>query len=91
MRNLKIESLPDNSNWIDKDIIILHSSFQCLKDFIEQEKGLEHANYNTYKKSIDECRELYNWWIGRMNNPEPEKEDTEMLIRLINIRNFLWT
>ena len=35
---LKIESLPDG--WRDKDEIILHASFQLLKDFVEKEKDI---------------------------------------------------
>jgi len=95
MRILRIESLPPmNVRWIDRDMIMLHSCFQILKDFIEKEKGLEHSNYETHKHFIEEAKFLYNWWNERVNvsnNLFQNEEDNEMLIRLIKIRLFLWT
>lgn len=95
MRILKIESLPDNKNWVDKDRIMLHACFQLLKDCVEQEKVLEHCNYETHKDFVDEGRFLYEWWLRHDDTKgttlEEEKEEREMLQRLINIREFLWT
>lgn len=92
---LKIKTL--NKGWHDKDEVLLHASFQCLVDFVEKEKGLTHANYESYNASIDEVKALYDWWKVRGNeslaytDDEVSNKDTEMLIRLITIRHFLWT
>ena len=99
MRYLRIKSLCSNKdNWIDRDVILLHASFQILTDYIELEKGDIYCNYETHKASVDELRFLYNWWKKRLlveirttNEKAQYKEDNEMLIRLINIRGFLWT
>jgi hypothetical protein len=100
---LKIQTL--SGDWCDKDIVMLHACFQLLTDCIEEEKlltgntdwnnDLEHTNA---KKEIEE---LYNWWTERKKLEQKEgindldrsqyQKDNEMLIRLINIRQYLWT
>jgi hypothetical protein len=38
MRKLKIESLQSKKQgWVDRDVIMLHSCFQLLKDCVEKE------------------------------------------------------
>ena len=98
MRNLKIESLqPKNENWVDRDIIMLHACFQILKDSVEKEHVDTHMNYATHKDTVDEIRFLYNWWIERVKNEkninqfDRDKEEDEMLIRLMGIRKTLWS
>jgi putative ATP-dependent endonuclease of the OLD family len=60
---LKIESLPEN--WRDKDEILLHASFQLLKNFIEQEKEIiEQINWKHDEETENAKSELdflYNW------------------------------
>ena len=95
MKNLKIISL--NKGWHDMDEIMLHACFQCVTNFVEKEDGLNHANYEAHKTSMDEVKELYDWWKIRGNqnlaytDTEISNKDTEMLIRAIKIRHFLWT
>ena len=95
MKNLKIQTLPTVKTWIDKDIIMLHACFQLLVDFVEKENGLTHCNYEHHKIFIDECRELYNWWLERRKkiytNDIEDTKDQEMLERLVKIRQFLCT
>jgi hypothetical protein len=95
MRLLKIESLPDTKQWVDRDEIMLHACFQILKDFIEKENGDTHCNYEAHKDRIDEIRFLNNWWADRCKREvfkvDYEIEDNEMLSRLMKIRLFLWT
>jgi hypothetical protein len=44
-RLLHIESLPSKreSQWLDRDLILLHAAFQVLVDFVEKEKPYETA------------------------------------------------
>lgn len=100
MRKLKIYSLPNEKIWRDKDLIMLHACFQLLKDCVEQEDVLNHCNYEVHKDFVDECRALYEWWeswlekeknINNFKSFSDEEEEQEMLLRLIKIRQFLWT
>lgn len=102
MRILKIHSLPPSTQWVDRDEIMLHACFQVLKDCVEKENLIPKDSVETecedkvHEKYVDEARFLYNWWNQRTNNDdnytiEQTKEDDEMLIRLMNIRTFLWT
>ena len=38
MRILKIDSLPNAKQWVDRDHIMLHACFQILQDCVEKEK-----------------------------------------------------
>lgn len=96
MRILKIESLPKVSPniWIDRDEIMLHACFQILKDCVEKESVDTDCNYEANKEFVDEVRFLYQWWESRKDKErkyETDKQDTEMLIRLMKIRTQLWT
>jgi hypothetical protein len=95
MRILKIESLPKiNVRWIDRDMIVLHSCFQILKDVVERENFLEVTPKKYNKDLWNEVEFLYNWWKERINvsnNLFQDEEDDEMLLRLMKIRKSLWT
>ena len=101
---LKIESL--TNRWCDKDVVILHASFQILKDYVEDEKEIfevidwDHSDET--KKAKTEILELYNWWSQRCKRDTADKidddldklqydEDNLMLKRLITVRRHLWT
>jgi hypothetical protein len=100
---LKIDTLSDG--WCDKDIVMLHACFQLLMDCIEKEDLLNgHTDWNYNDEFIfakKEIIELQEWWIERKKRAIEEtirdldesqySEDNAMLIRLINIRRFLWT
>ena len=93
MRILKITSLPPTKDsWVDRDMIMLHSCFQLLVDFVEKEDGLNQSDYEFYKETVDELKYLYDWW---QENKESVSIDDDVadkhLIRLINKRGFLWT
>lgn len=88
MRNLKIETLPNSKHWIDRDTVMLHTCFQILVDFVEKEDGLNHCNYEHHKESVDELKYLYEWW---KNYSEEDEMENKNLLRLINMRQFLWT
>ena len=93
MRILKIDSLPKVSKtWIDRDHIMLHACFQILQDCVEKENVDTHCNYEAHKDFVDEVRSLYKWWVKRKDfETDNDKEDDEMLIRLMKIRRMLRT
>jgi len=106
MKNPEILNIKTLSgDWFDKDIIMLHACFQLLTDCIEDEKLFTgHVDWNhdeEHKKAKDELEFLYNWWIKRKNKDleaeindlekEQYEEDNEMLVRLIKVRQYLWT
>ena len=92
MITLNIHSLKNDI--IDRDVLLLHSSFQILVDFVELEYGLDyHSHIDGFQV---EATALYKWWLNRKNDPWTDAEltyekDTEMLIRLMKIRKYLWT
>ena len=93
MRILKINSLPNSKEWVDRDCVMLHACFQLLVDYVEKENGLKHCNYETHNESIDELSFLYKWWKKRRKHIYllEGEEDQKMIERLIKIREFLWT
>jgi pyruvate/2-oxoacid:ferredoxin oxidoreductase beta subunit len=100
---LKISTLDEE--WCDKDRVMPHACFQLLTDCVEEEKLYEFTDFEhnpESKKVKKEIDELYQWWNTRIspgknvqnNENETEEqyqEDNEMLIRLIKIREHLWT
>lgn len=96
MRLLKIKSLPSvkECSWIDEDFIMFHSCFECLERWVENENGLEHANYEIHKEIIDVLKDLYNWWIENREDKSLDTstdENQERLELLIKHSRFLWT
>ena len=94
MRILKIDSLPNAKEWVDRDHIMLHACFQILQDCVEKENVDTHCNYEAHKDFVDEVRFLYKWWETRKQKETSDnqmKEDDEMLIPLMKIRSALWT
>lgn len=93
MRILKIDSLPNAKQWIDRDVIILHACFQLLQDCVKKENVDTHCNYKVHKDFVNEVRFLYEWWLKRKNDEsfDNDDEDNEMLKRLMKIRQILWT
>ncbi len=84
---------------------MLHACFQLLTNFVEEEMAKdivdwEHDDAN--KNARKEMDELYAWWkqrvikdnAGEINFIWGEgqyEQDNAMLIRLINVRQYLWT
>ena len=100
---LEIKTL--DKEWCDKDLVMLHACFQLLTDCIEEEKLFEFTDWedSTESKQVkNEIDALYNWWINRVKAEKEEQidptvsedqyeMDTEMLIRLVKLRAYLWT
>lgn len=94
---LKIGSL--DGGWVDKDIVMLHACFQLLIDYIEKEEKTVPTDWDQspeFQAAKTEIHFLYEWW---KNRPQETNEldrrqfeiDSEMLIRLIKVRGYLWT
>lgn len=95
---LKIETL--NDEWLDKDMVILHACFQILSDCIEKENLFTgHVDWtydDEHKNAKNEIEDLYNWWNKRKvcnyNSEDFQyEEDNQMLKKLIEFRQYLWT
>jgi len=93
MRILKIDSLSNAKQWVDRDHIMLHACFQILQDCVEKEHVDTCCEYEAHKVFVDEVRLLYRWWLKRKTDTSfiVDKEDDEMLGRLMAIRSGLWT
>jgi pyruvate formate-lyase activating enzyme-like uncharacterized protein len=99
---LKIKTL--SKGWCDNDTVMLHACFKLLKKFIDNEKPFkiidwEHDEEHRIVKK--ELTFLYDWWKKRKKLEEslqmlndrfhPQNiKDTEMLLRLVKVRPFLW-
>ena len=94
-----------DGDWCDKDLVMLHACFQLLTDFVEEEISQDIVNWEhneEIKNARKEIDQLYNWWKERLKNEAENiidpiwtkgqyESDNEMLIRLIKIRQYLWT
>lgn len=99
---LKIKTLP--KGWTDKDFVMLHACFQLLTNFLKKEKPFRCPSWKQDKEHQEAKAELIflnNWWKKRKkieenslmhnNRNAPQNlEDTEMLMRLVKVRMFLW-
>lgn len=92
---LRIKTL--DKGWSDKDNVMLHACFQLLTDFVEKEGMHDNTDWNyneDYRAAKNEIDELLGWWKERITeelNEEQYETDTKMLIRLVKIREYLWT
>lgn len=99
---LKIKTL--SKGWCDNDSMMLHACFKLLKKFIENEKPFKHLEWKHNAEHLavkEELKFLYDWWKKRKKREESSEmmnnrlhpqnlEDTEMLLRLVKVRPFLW-
>src|SRR5687767_5280942 len=94
-----------SGEWCDKDIVMLHACFQLLTDCVEKENLFDIIDWEQDEKcslAKKEITELYTWWKKRAKDENEGKidpiwtenqhqTDTEMLIRLVKVRGYLWT
>lgn len=75
------------------DDVMLHAAFAVLRQFLEE----EFPGHIRWRKSdLRELEELYRWWETtwmhqRPGDDEECRKDDEMLLRLMRIRQKLWT
>lgn len=69
MKYLKVMTL--EKGWCDRDELMLHATFQCLVDFMEQEiysdnpfQPYWNADEET-KHAWSEIKDLYKWWTKK--------------------------
>ena len=93
-----------DAGWRDKDAVLLHACFQLLTNFLAEEALLptdwnQSAEHRHAKAEIDA---LAAWWppraaaeaaetVGAIWSPGQYEIDNQMLVRLIQIRQYLWT
>ena len=84
---------------------MLCGNFKCLEVFIEDEKGIEKFEWAERNEIKQEIEFLYNWWKFKRNlewdfiyekyshdkSEAQEERETEMLVRLMKVRRYLWT
>jgi len=87
MKTLKINSL--EKDWQESDILMLHSCFQILVDFVEKEIeplyngdniSILPENSKKNKKWLEELYDLYNWWKNRKE--ERKKTIDKLYVKL---------
>jgi hypothetical protein len=94
-RKLEIKSLK-KKGWYDADTVLLHASFQILKDCVEKEDLFNHSEHYANSAHGKMAKELYDWWEVRSKkndtlNDIQYEEDTIQLVKLMTIRGGLWT
>lgn len=89
-----------NEEWEEIDKMMLFACFTLLEKYVKEEAHLnDWEDSEKQKKVKDEIDVLSHWWNYRKKLEEglveetklQEQEDTEMLIRLIQIRCELWS
>ncbi len=99
---LKIKTLP--KGWTDKNFVMLHACFQLLTNFIKKEKPFNCPSWKQSEEMQAAKTELIflnNWWKKRKKldtnfqtlndrNAPQNLEDSQMLMRLMKVRPFLW-
>ena len=79
---LKLQDLPKNSQWCDKDHVMLCACFQLLVDFIEKEKPdkiIDIKRHREQKRIWEELKSLYRYW--KVERPQLEKKNTVLLMK----------
>lgn len=86
--------------WCDRCDLITFANFNLLVKFIETEippQSCDDPEATQWDHAYKEMWALYKWWTCERNHNHgnfdmaAEAKDQEMLHRLINIRQFLWT
>ncbi len=88
--------------WTDVDRKMVIANFKFLCEFVEKEEPFENIDWEdnpTHSAVAKEFMELYRWWNEDhpkiLNSIDRRRDivgiENEMLIRLIKIREYLWT
>jgi hypothetical protein len=86
--------------YLDEDYRLLYANFNILKEFVES-AGYKHIDWDSdvgYYQAHKEFEELYKWWT-RDSSYEPldilgdanYNKETEMLVRLVKLRKYMWS
>jgi hypothetical protein len=79
--------------YYDKDTLMLYACFNLLRLYFVQERPDQCINWSSRQEIWEEICFLYDWWTVHrpVRGENNDAEDTEMLIRLMKVRSFLWT
>jgi hypothetical protein len=87
-----------NADWEEIDTMMLYACFSLLERFVQEEMHLTDWEVSARQQQIkQEIDDLSTWWNQRklahqdLEDEEQQQEDTEMLLRLIQIRTYLWS
>lgn len=94
---LKLDHLRSDV-FYDKDLLILHFSFELLVKFVEEELKkdcITNWSEGARGDAYDEIMSLYRWWISHRYSGnilgDVHHYETKQLCRLMKVREFLWT
>jgi hypothetical protein len=76
---LILKDLKKNSEWCDKDHVLLYACFQVLVDFLEKEKPQAIVDYKHNKEQRRQWKELqtlYRYW--KIERPRLEREEDRL-------------
>lgn len=87
-----------NADWEEIDTMMLYACFNLLERFVQEEMHLTDWEVSDVQQRVkQEIDDLSVWWNQRklahqdLEEEEQQQEDTEMLLRLIQIRTYLWS
>lgn len=87
-----------NADWEEIDTMMLYACFSLLERFVQEEMHLTDWEVSVKQQQIKkEIDDLSAWWNQRklahqdLEEEEQQQKDTEMLLRLIQIRTYLWS
>lgn len=79
---LRFKDLPKNSEWCDKDRVLLFACFQILVDFIEKEKPQRIVDYKhdrEQRRQWKELQTLYGYW--KKERPRMMRQSDRALVK----------
>jgi len=105
MQPANLLSIPTLSDaWSDNDNILLHACFHLLLDCVENEQLLTSRDWalEEAEQAKQEIETLAQWWKERLLLEKQAQldpiwtkgqfeRDNQMLVRLIQVRQYLWT
>lgn len=99
---LDLRTVDYRHGWCDADLRVLYACFNVLVEFYEKEHPLDRIDWSGTEETrhvAQELRALYAWWVeerpARLQDGEDfegmREEEDAMLLRLMQIRHYLWT
>jgi hypothetical protein len=79
---LILKDLKKNSEWCDKDRVLLYACFQILVDFIEKERPQTIVDYKhdpEHRRQWKELQAIYRYW--KKDRPRLERESDKALMK----------
>jgi len=82
--------------WEEVDTMLLHACFRLLERYMAEEAALNDWGSSAAQQQVYlELQDLLAWWQERKQHQAPDDaqiaEDTQQLIRLVQLRTELWS